>query len=268
MGKRKAADSNNPPKKKFKNVSKLLDPNTSGIYVSCARRKEANCRQELLNLLSEKVPEYFDLENVEDDEDENQIDKKELSIEDKIKQELQELEESKNSKKELLQPVDVDLECLVFIKTKKPIDPEVLVEKLCKECYESGQKTTRYTQKLVPIMDSCSSTGDDPLEKVRQLARKVLARHFHQEKDQKPVKFAVQVSRRNFNVLKSDVIIKTIAECVGNSHGHSVDLKNYDKLIIVECYKNNIGMGVANNFLKYSKYNLQQIFDKHQEDNN
>ena len=74
-------------------------------------------------------------------------------------------------------------------------------------------------------MDSCSSTGDDPLEKVRQLARKVLARHFHQEKDQKPVKFAVQVSRRNFNVLKSDVIIKTIAECVGNSHGHSVDLK-------------------------------------------
>ena len=117
-------------------------------------------------------------------------------------------------------------------------------------------------------MDSCSSTGDDPLEKVRQLARKVLARHFHQEKDQKPVKFAVQVSRRNFNVLKSDVIIKTIAECVGNSHGHSVDLKNYDKFIIVECYKNNIGMGVANNFLKYSKYNLQQIFDKHQEDNN
>ena len=133
-------------------------------------------------------------------------------------------------------------------KNEKPIDPEVLVEKLCKECYESGQKTTRYTQKLVPIMDSCSSTGDDPLEKVRQLARKVLARHFHQEKDQKPVKFAVQVSRRNFNVLKSDVIIKTIAECVGNSHGHSVDLKNYDKLIIVECYKNNIGMGVANNF--------------------
>lgn len=55
---------------------------------------------------------------------------------------------------------------------------------------------------------------------------------------------------------------------MGNSHGHSVDLKNYDKLIIVECYKNNIGMGVANNFLKYSKYNLQQIFDKHQEDNN
>ena len=93
----------------------------------------------VLNLLSEKVPEYFDLENVEDDQDETQIDKKELSIEDKSNR-ITRTRGVQNSKKELLQPIDVDLECLVFIK-RKPIDPEGFGgEKLCKECYESDRK--------------------------------------------------------------------------------------------------------------------------------
>ncbi|EMG47596.1 TAN1 tRNA acetyltransferase TAN1 [Candida maltosa Xu316] len=266
MGKRKADGSKQPGKKKFKSAAKLLDPYTSGIYVTCARHKEPQCRQELMNILSEKIPEYFDLDKVEDGEDEEkEVEKKELSVEDKIKLELEQLKESKTSKKELLQPIEIDLECLSFIKTKKPIDPEVLVENICKECYESGVKTTRYTQKLIPIMSTCSATGDDPLERLREMAKKVLARHFHQEKDQKPVKFAINVSRRNFNTLESGEIIRTVAECIGKEHGHAVDLKNYDKLIIIECYKNSIGMGVANNYLKYSKFNLQQIFEKQQE---
>ncbi|RCK65687.1 tRNA acetyltransferase TAN1 [Candida viswanathii] len=266
MAKRSAEHSNKPAKKRFKNVAKLLDPNTSGIYVTCARRKESQCRQELMNLLSEKIPEYFDLSKADDEDDEEEPEeKKELSIEEKIQLELEELKESKDSKKEFLQPIDIDLECLVFIKTRKPVDSEVLVQNICAECFESGKKTTRYTQKLIPIMNTCSAGGEEPLEKVKEMAKGVLARHFHKEKDQKPVKFAVQVSRRNFNQLQSDQIIKTIAEAVGRDHGHSVDLKNYEKLIIVECYKNSIGMGVADNFLKYSKFNLQQIYDKQQD---
>ena len=98
------------------------------------------------------------------------------------------------------------------------------------------------------------------------MAKKVLARHFHNEKDQKPIKFAIQVSKRNFNQLQSDGIIKAVAEAVGQNHGHSVDLKTYEKLIIVECYKNSVGIGVADDFLKFSRFNLQQIYEKQQDE--
>lgn len=264
--------SNKPSKKRFKSGSKLIDPNTSGIYATCPRRKENSCRQELMNLFSEKIPEYFDLtktnnndEEEKEGDDDKDDDKKELSIEDKIKLELEEIKESKESKKDFLQPIELDVECLIFIKTKKPIDPEILIQNICKECYETGIKNTRYTQKLMPIKNTCTTTGDEPLENIKSLAKKVLAPHFHNDKDQKSIKFAIQVSKRNFNQVKSDEIIKTIAETIGHDHGHIVDLKNYDKLIIVECYKNSVGMGVADNYLKYSRFNLQQIYDKQQD---
>lgn len=99
MGKRAAEDSNKPAKKRFKNVSKLIDPNTSGIYATCPRRKESSCRQELMNLLSDKIPEYFDLSKTNEDDEDEDDEKKELSIEDKIKLELEELKDIKDSKK-------------------------------------------------------------------------------------------------------------------------------------------------------------------------
>ncbi|KAI3406491.1 hypothetical protein KGF56_000623 [Candida oxycetoniae] len=267
MGKRAAKDSCNKPgfkKRKFTNVSKLIDPFSSGIYATCARRKEKQARQELMSILLDKLPQYFNLEDLHADADSNGgNDTRDLSIEEKIERELQELKDSEtNTKNNLLQPIDLDCECVIFIKTKKPISPEVLVQKLVRDCYDSGVKTTRYTQKLIPISDSCTATGEEPREQLRQLAKRVLRDHFHKEKDQKPIKFAIQVGKKNFNAMESEEMIKVIAECVGREHGHSVDLKNYDKLILVECYKNNIGIGVVDDYLKYSKFNLQQIFDK------
>lgn len=267
-------------KRKFTNAAKLLSPFTSGVYATCARRKENQARRELMSVLAEKVPEYFDLSKTEEedkdqDQDQDEVDKAvkegnkkepELSIEEKIQQELSDLKDQSKKDNDHLQPMELDCECVLFIKTRKPIDPETLVQNFVKDCFESGIKSTRYTQKLIPITDSCS-TGDEPQQHLRDLAKRVLKRHFHQEEGQKPVKFAIQVGKKNFNTLKSDEIIRIVAECVGRDHGHQVDLKNYDKLIMVECYKNNIGMGVVKDFQKYCKFNLQLIFDKLQEKN-
>ena len=258
MGKRNREHYAKGSNKKPKSGAKLLEPNTAGIYATCPRGKEKQCRQELMTVLSEKITEYFDLPENDDNKSEET---NALSIEEKIQQELSEMKEAdKNTKANYLQPIDVDIECVVFIKTRKPVDPVMLVEKYAQECYDSGVKTTRNTQKLTPISDSCRATTD-PEDHLKDLARRVLAPHFHAS-DRKPVKFAIQVSKKNFDTLTSEVIIKAVAETVGRDHGHTVDLKNYDKLIIVECYKNNIGMSVVENYLKYSKFNLQQIYDK------
>lgn len=255
MGKRKSSDKGGNKNKKFK-AGGFLDPNTSGIYATCARGKEQQCRKELMNIFSDKIEQLYDLDQYKDEQSDEED--KELSIEDQIKKELNDMKQTNESKKEFLKPIEIGCECVVFIKTRKPVQPEELVEKICKDCVESKEKTTRYTLKLTPITYSVSPT----IEEVKKLAAKVLAPHFHKPEGQEPVKFAIQVSKRNFNTLERGDIIKTIAECVGREHGHSVDLKKYDKLILVECFKTNIGMGVASNYEKFEKYNLQQIFEK------
>lgn len=245
MGKRARSDGARKSKK-FK-VGGFIDPHTSGIYATCNRGREQQCRKELMNLFHEKASEWYDLEAGAEESD------SELLIEDQIKKEVEGLKEQK---REFLRPIDLGCECLVFIKTKRPIPPAEFVERLCKESHEKQVKNTRYTQKLTPVTFSVTPT----LDEIKKLAARVLGPHFHAE-DQKPVKFAIQVTRRNFNTIEKATIINTVAECVGNDHGHSVDLKNYDKLILVECYKSNVGMAVVGEYERYLKFNLQQLFE-------
>lgn len=257
MGKRKASNPKGGNKNKKFRTSGFIDPNASGIYATCNRGKEQQCRKELIDLFSDKAEEYFNLDEL-NEESETEKNDKELSIEEKIQKELNDMQESKGTKKEILKPIDLGCECLVFIKTRRPIEPATFVERICEEFSESKTKATRYTQKLSPITFSVTPT----MEEVKKLAERVLGPHFHKKTDQKPYKFAIQVSKRNFNTLQKPDIIKAIAETVGRDHGHSVDLKNYDKLIMVECYKSNIGMSVVNNYDRLERFNLQQIFEK------
>lgn len=266
MGKRKADSGSGNRNKKYK-VSGFIDPNTSGVYATCNRGRELGCRKELVRLLSEKIEELYPnwKEQIGDDESDKEskepkeeAEKKELTVEEQVENELKLMKKEKSAKGHpLLVPMELGCECLVFVKTKKPAVAVELVHSLCEEAYESKQKNTRFTQKLSPIESSVSASA----EELEKLAKTVLKPHFHQE-DQKPVKFAIQVTRRNFNSLEKEDIIKQIAKLVGTEHGHSVDLKNYDKLIMVECYKTNVGMAVVSDFQKLDKFNLQQIFEK------
>lgn len=250
MGKRKA-EGNRKTSKKFKS-SGIIEPSTTGIYATCNRGKEQPCLKELINLFTEKAEAYYDLSQV-DEQDEQEPDN--LLIEEQIKKEVEGLKQ--NKKNLLFSTIDLDCECLVFIKTKKPIEPEAFVQRICQESHDEKHKNTRFTQKLTPITFSVTPT----LEELKKLSQKVLAPHFHQE-NQEAKKFAIHVTRRNFNAIEKSDIIRSVAESVGRDHGHSVDLKQYDKLILIECYKSNIGMSVVENYEELSKFNLQQIYEK------
>lgn len=90
----------------------------------------------------------------------------------------------------------------------------------------------------------------------------MLKPEFHAEEDQKPVKFAIKTTCRNHSVLSRDEIIKAVAESVGRDHGHKVDLKNYDKLILVEAYKGSIGMSIVDPvYDDLEKFNLGRLQD-------
>lgn len=276
--KRPASGKGDQKKKKFKVSSGFLDPGTSGIYATCSRRKERQAAQELGLLFEEKLQEIYgdqlkELEkanNEDGDEVKEDVVEEELSIEDQIKQELSEMKASTNpvskddKKKELLHFIDLNCECVVFCKTRKPIIPEEFVQNIMDELLDPNNmvKRTRYVQKLTPITNSCSAT----MEQILKLAEKTIAPHFHSEETEKEgFKFAIEVTRRNFNTIpKMDIINNLVSfVCENGKYKHKVDLKNYDKLILVECFKNNVGISVVNGEYNksYKKYNVQQIYE-------
>lgn len=130
-------------------------------------------------------------------------------------------------------PIELDCECVLFFRTKPPIDPVELVKKICKDIKETKIKKTRYAQRLTPV--SLTTTAN--LDNLKILAPKVLGSQFHAGEEQKPFKFAIRPTIRNHNKLDRDEIIRSVAEAVGHDYGHSVDLKNFDKMILVECFK-------------------------------
>ncbi|AAS53621.1 AFR250Cp [Eremothecium gossypii ATCC 10895] len=269
MAKRARSGDSSGPKKKYKVVHATIDPNTSGIYATCARRHEKQASRELMSILQEKAEEYYvdelkaiaETELLSDKEDEE-----ELSVEEQVQKELEQLKKGSGpvdtKKKPVLQEIQLGCECMVFIKTRRPIKPECFVKRLVQELAssENTTKVSRYVQRLTPITDSCNAS----LTELEKLCRRVLAPHFHTDKEIK-YKFAVEVVKRNFNTIDKMDIIKLVAKEVGKSGelGHSVDLKDYDKLVIVQCYKNNIGMSVVDKdySVALKKYNLQEIYD-------
>jgi tRNA acetyltransferase TAN1 len=228
------------------NPQKIIEPNWAGIYVTCVRGHEAQCRNEMMNLFAEYTENEEIQESVEEvDEDED--------IESAIAKEVGELKEKKRTS--AIIPIDIGCECVLFFRTKSPIDPVQLVRRICSDAATTKTKRTRYAQRLTPI----TRTGTANMEGLKRLSMEVLKPHFHQE-DQQPIKYAIRTTQRNHNVLNRDEIIQTVAEQVGKNH--PVDLKDYDKLILVECFKSSLGMAVVSDFDQLERFNLQQIFEK------
>lgn len=255
MGKRPRSETD-ARKKRYKVSSGIIDPGIAGVYASCPRSREKQCMDELLNLFTEKIEEY----GIKPLETKEQEPGKEMSLEESIAAELAELKDEgkKNEgQPKLVEPIRLDQECIVFIKLRRPIDPEKFVHDVVADIYNLGTKRTKYTQKLSPVQHSCNAT----VEELQKLSKKVMERHFHTPGAQ-GIKYAIHVNRRNFSALEKMDIIRKVAECMGHDQGHVVDLKNYDKLILVECFKNNIGMSVLEDYLKYNRYNLDQMFEQ------
>uniref|UniRef100_A0A060T720 ARAD1B19382p n=1 Tax=Blastobotrys adeninivorans TaxID=409370 RepID=A0A060T720_BLAAD len=257
MGKRKAGAQGEKKFKKGKyNTQQNVEPGWAGIYATTVRGKEAQCRNELRNVFQEYAEDMYGDEEIDDNEDDAE---ESGDIEDAIAKELGQLSAPDKKKKERFSPIDTGCECVVFFRTRKPIEPVDLVLKVCEDAAHSGAKKSRYAQRLSPV----TLTATANIEGVKRLAASVLKPHFHRDEGQEPLKFAIRPTIRNHNAMSRDEVIKTIAQSVGSEHGHKVDLKNYDKLILVEIFKSSVGMSVVDRrFESLERFNLEQIFQR------
>ena len=217
------------PKKGQSNyVPPSVEPGDSGVWATCQLGREAKSTAELRDLFEEYAKKlYGSPEEHSDGGDSNED--AEADIEAEIQKEVQGMKSKVPKKEALFQSVKMDIQCVLFFKTRPPIEPVSFVHKICKDAAEGATQRARFIKRLSP-MTMMGKATEDGLAKV---ADAVLGPMFHGDED--GLKFAIRPTRRNHNVMKREDIIKQIARAVGRNH--KVDLKGYDRLILVDVYK-------------------------------
>ncbi|PNS21370.1 hypothetical protein CAC42_1149 [Sphaceloma murrayae] len=249
----KVPNKDGPPQRQMPTIK----PGDAGIWVTCHKNQERKCIGEVRDLLSEYIGKIVSADDTAagsiDDIGPGADD-----IESEIKQEVSDIRTPTTAA-----PFDalyLDVQCVVFFRTAELVDPVTLVRKIMEDAAaEPTRKRTRCTQRLVPstLIGHASEEGLD------KVAREVLAPHFHAE-NQVAKKFAIRPTIRNHNTLKRDGIIKKVATMVGDAH--SVDLTDYDALILIDVFKNVIGMSVVGReYERLKRFNLQEIFEPSQQ---
>ena len=218
-----------PKKSQANYAAPNIEAGDAGIWATCEMGREGKCTAELRDMFEEYAAKLYGGPEGQIEREAND-DEGECDIEADVKKEVQGMK-SKTSKREaLFQPVKVDIQCVLFFKTRKPVEPVDFVHRICQDALQGATKKHRWVKRLTPMTTMGKATVDG-LEKVAQT---VLQPVFHAD-DSPAWKFAIRLTRRNHNVLKRDEIIRQVASAVGPRH--SVDLKNYDYLILVDVYR-------------------------------
>lgn len=114
-----------------------------------------------------------------EDEEAKDEDDAEQDIEASIQQELDDMKTSQQKPKtrKTFSPVVSTLECLFFMKTMDPVEPEALARKICedaRDCPHPMERKCRYVNRLTPVMDTDKATENG----IERVTRSVLAPWF------------------------------------------------------------------------------------------
>ncbi|KAB2576223.1 Thump domain-containing protein [Lasiodiplodia theobromae] len=236
-----------------------IEPGDAGIWATCNMGREAKAVGELKDMFEEYVEKLYGASRDDDADDDAagadaSTTQEDADVEAEIAKELEDIR--KPAKEPPFRHIRVDTDCIMFFKTKAPIEPVEFVRRICEGAMASSErKTGRFVKRLTPM----TLMGKAQQKGLEEVAAQVLAPHFHAE-GSAGKKFAIRPNIRNNKDLTRDQVIKTVAAAVGP--GHSVDLKDYDLLILVDVYKGLCGMSVVGkDFERLKRYNLSEIYE-------
>ncbi|KAF2734685.1 hypothetical protein EJ04DRAFT_602369 [Polyplosphaeria fusca] len=232
--------------------SRGIQPGDVGIWATCAMKKEAKSVAELRDLFQDYASQLYGTTHGTGAARDDNADEQGADIEAEIQKELDDIRTPDADP--LFTSVRLDTQCLLFFKTRPPVEPVSFAEKICQDAADDvEQKRCRFVKRITPIEATAKATERG----LDDVAQSVLAPHFHGP-ERAGKKFAIRTSIRNNKEFTRDAVIKKVAAAVGP--GHKVDLGGYDLLILVEIYKNICGMSVVgSNFDKLKRFNLAEL---------
>ncbi|PBP20855.1 26S protease regulatory subunit 6B [Diplocarpon rosae] len=254
--------------------SGYIEPGNSGIWATCAKGQEGRATEELKVMFDECAERFYGIKPHTGD---NGNDEDEDDIEASIQKELAAMDTKQNNNR-LFSPVHLDIPCVLFFRTRQPIDPIDFVHRICKEIVVNpGIRRMKYVNRLTPmaLMAKASEKG------LEGLAMTVLQEHFNlaekvgdkeaveREEVEEAVSgtkpncsYAIRPTTRNHTApLKRDYLIQAIASSISSTH--KVNLTAPDKVIVVEVYQSVCGMSVlGSDWEKLKRFNLAELYQK------
>ncbi|KAI1751108.1 hypothetical protein F4782DRAFT_506895 [Xylaria castorea] len=241
---------------------RTLEVGDMGFWVTCQRQKEMRAADEILSICEDYGQKLFGIDSDAADEDQEPED-----IEDAIEKELAAMKnpasKPKDSHFDLLR---MNVDCVLFMRTRDPVDPLVLVREICKDAAAANDRSmwrSRFINKLTPI----TLTGKATEKGLEDVARKVLAEHFQLaeseaetgDSEDSACSYAIRPTLRSHTTLKRSMIIEKVANMI--SKRHRVDLKNPDKVIIIEIFQTFLGMSVVGeDWEAMKRYNIHELY--------
>ncbi|KAI0381082.1 hypothetical protein F5Y04DRAFT_255707 [Hypomontagnella monticulosa] len=241
--------------------SKGLEVGDMGIWTTCVKGKERQALEELLDICEEYGERLYGIERKEDAEGADDDD----DIEASIKKEVRGMKPTEKPKDAIFEPMRMDLDCLLFMRTKPPVDPVEMVQHICKDAKEAtskAQRQSRFINRFTPITTSAKANEAG----VEEVAKKVLAKHFQlagdeevKDTDAEAYSYAIRPTFRAHNTLKRDDVIKKVASLIAPRH--KVNLSSPDKVILIDIYQTHCGMSVVDgDWESLKRYNLHEIY--------
>ncbi|XXH01127.1 N-alpha-acetyltransferase 30 [Hypoxylon texense] len=245
-------------------ASKGLEVGDMGIWTTCVKGKERQALEELENICKEYGEKLYGIEregSAGPDEEEDD------DIEASIQKEVESMKPTAKPKDATFQPMRLELDCLLFMKTKSPVDPVKMVQEICrdaKKITDKQQRKSRFINRFTPVTASAKSNETG----VEEVARKVLAEHFQLagDEDKQPTapesdacSYAIRPTFRAHNTLKRDDVIKKVASLIAPRH--KVNLTSPDKVILIDIFQTFCGMSVVDGeWEALKRYNLHEIY--------
>ncbi|KAI1362392.1 hypothetical protein F5Y08DRAFT_312314 [Xylaria arbuscula] len=249
---------------------RTLEVGDMGFWVTCQRQKEMRAADEILSLCEEYGQKLFGINSgatdkaAEDDDGDEPED-----IEAAIEKELATMRSANKTKDSPFGLIRMNVDCVLFMRTRAPVDPLKLVQEICKDAAVANSREllrSRFINKLTPI----TLTGKATEKGLEDLAKKVLSDHFRladgesdangdDDGESNACSYAIRPTLRAHSTLKRTEIIDKVANMI--SKRHKVDLKNPDKVIIIEIFQTFCGMSVVGkDWEAMKRYNIHELY--------
>lgn len=121
----------------------------------------------------------YNIPKPSDDDAKNGDDDEELDIEASIQKELAAMKapREKPQNKGHFMPIDTSIECVFFMKTTKPVEPDALIRRICedaKACPDPRERKCKYINRMTPVFNTDKATENG----IERVARRVLSPYF------------------------------------------------------------------------------------------
>ncbi|WWC71452.1 uncharacterized protein I206_105408 [Kwoniella pini CBS 10737] len=221
-----------------------------GICVTTIMNKERSAEAELIDYL-ERIADEIYPETIEDDvEREGSED---LDFEAQLKKDLESMDQNNKSKRFRL--CVHDMICVIYINVLPPLSPYKLVRHIMEQAESSARTQLKWCKRIIPIDGTSKAT----VKQLSELAAEIVKDGFKAE-DSRPIKYAIDTNTRQSDRLERMSMIHTVAKQVSLlDKSHSVDLKNPEKTILLELYKNSVGMTILDDYERFKRYNPSSI---------